>query len=273
MRRAVCTARRHTCAILSMFQRCIAADLDCGVSWRGARLTNAAHTEHDHDDDDSDADEHSAGQHGEQQDEAQRGVARNRRGERPEIGGEPIFHRLQRVDPFRRGAEPVRSPERQRLAERIAAHAEAVQRTERVGEAWRRVDDQLTQLRSAVRAAEEALADARANAPQQLVEQVLGEAADDGPTVAQAEAQLRDARARLAEARRTRALLSTEATKADIAERISRKSLDFCMLRMARQSGSSVHFRSLDLASKGPANGCCKILADRAKTRMQHQST
>src|SRR5262249_30147389 len=54
MRRAVCTARFHICANLSMSHRHLAADLDRRVSWCSTRLTDADYAVSDRDHDDSD---------------------------------------------------------------------------------------------------------------------------------------------------------------------------------------------------------------------------
>src|SRR5215467_10106387 len=53
MRRAVCTARLHTCANLSMSHRYL-ADLDRRVSWRSTRLTDADYAVSDRDHHDGD---------------------------------------------------------------------------------------------------------------------------------------------------------------------------------------------------------------------------
>jgi hypothetical protein len=128
---------------------------------------------------------------------------------------------------MRRGDGPApaacpegRSDERARLADCITAHAHAAHEAARVEEARERTYARLfDELHPAVRQAQQALEEAKANAPHALVDTVLGNGEDpyDGPTVKEAEAALRDAETNLADGRQARLMLSDHATKAAIA--------------------------------------------------------
>jgi cellobiose-specific phosphotransferase system component IIA len=129
------------------------------------------------------------------------------------------------VGRFVRGSNPTeatpppRSPERQRLAEAIQAHSDAIDRAARVNDAQQRVDDQLfNQLQPAVRAAQKAIDEAHAIAPEMLIDSVLrNESVVGGMTVAQSQAALAEAEQKVAEARLARALLAKESERAQIA--------------------------------------------------------
>jgi hypothetical protein len=137
-----------------------------------------------------------------------------------------VFPALERV-PLRRDPHPEETPTppesvaslaRAKLAACITAHAEAKAEADRVEEARSRTYDRLFDvLHPAVRLAKKALADAKQNAPQVLVDSVLGEPDPDIMTVADAEQLVRKAEDDLAAGREARQILSDEATKAAIA--------------------------------------------------------
>ncbi len=73
------------------------------------------------------------------------------------------------------GDAPIRSPERQRLAECIEAYKQSVERRDRCQQADQRLSDQIfDELQLAVRKARKALAEAQAREPARLVSSVLG---------------------------------------------------------------------------------------------------
>lgn len=117
---------------------------------------------------------------------------------------------------LKRGTQP-RSPERARLAECIAAHADAVARLERINEALGRLNDAFFgELQPMVRKAMDRLAEAKLNEPQRFVDEFLGEAQAGGaPSLADAEKALREAESAVEHARQARKLLAEEAVRAE----------------------------------------------------------
>jgi hypothetical protein len=112
---------------------------------------------------------------------------------------------------LKRGTEPPRSPERQRLALAQQAHAAAMERQARVAEAQQRHDaTYFGQIRPAVARAKEAL-----DAPRALLDNLLG---DDQPAVrsnvADAANELAEAEAGVENARQARDMLADEASRA-----------------------------------------------------------
>jgi hypothetical protein len=106
---------------------------------------------------------------------------------------------------------PPRSAERQRLADAIERHANAVAQRERVTEAQQRLDGEyFDRLQPTVAEAHEALAEARHGAPHALVEALLADEPAGSSAVAEAEAEFRQAEAKVAEARQARSMLRDE---------------------------------------------------------------
>jgi cellobiose-specific phosphotransferase system component IIA len=107
---------------------------------------------------------------------------------------------------------PPRSPGRQRLHDAIQRYVAAVAQHERINQALGKLDgDIYGVLERNVRRAREALDEAHAVAPEMLVASALGEPADPAaPTVAKAEAALKDADRALLDARQARSTLRDE---------------------------------------------------------------
>ena len=121
----------------------------------------------------------------------------------------------------------TRTPERQKLAERIAAHAKAIRQKERILDAWHRIQDQImSELGPAVRAAQEALIEARTHQSEKLVDALLDGMSSRPTAVEDAERDLAEAQKAVAEARKARALLKDEADTADFAVDRARHELE-----------------------------------------------
>ena len=105
----------------------------------------------------------------------------------------------------------------------------------RVGEAQEKVNNQLSGLRATAAAAERAVSEARAMAPEFLVDAVLrGEVIAGGASVAQCEARWRASESAVQVARDARRMLSDEAVKADIQIGEAKKDLDDAVTAVVR---------------------------------------
>jgi hypothetical protein len=168
---------------------------------------------------------------------------------------------------------PQRSPERAHLADCIAAHTAAKLEADPAEEVRRRTYDRLfNELHPAVRSAQQALEQAKEAAPRALVDAVLGDAADPnaGPTVAEAEALLREAEAKLADAREARQLLSDEATRAAIevgnAERDLRQAV---RAAVTEPPISSINSRRLIRSPRRHERGSLMEFRGRVRSRLE----
>lgn len=123
---------------------------------------------------------------------------------------------------------PARSIERQRLAAAIERHRNAVVQQQRVTEALSRLDAKYWDvLEPAVAAANEALMEAKARAPDALVSAALGEQQpDDSPSVEQAEAAFADIKRKVVEVKQARKILGEEAARAQSSVAFAQRDLD-----------------------------------------------
>jgi hypothetical protein len=112
---------------------------------------------------------------------------------------------------------PLRSPEREKLADAISSLAQATYEADRVEAARQKLDDKyFDQLQPAADAAREALVEAEEVSPQHLVDAVLaGSIAEDATALARI--KLRQAETAVEQARAARRVLENEAERAQVA--------------------------------------------------------
>jgi hypothetical protein len=114
------------------------------------------------------------------------------------------------------GDPPLRSPEREQLAEAIARHDAARERLAAIKTAQERAFDNVLNLKDAAAEATTALEQAKADEPRQLVESFIGgTTAEVASPVRAAAAAVEEANARLAAARQMREALSGEEKAAE----------------------------------------------------------
>jgi hypothetical protein len=122
---------------------------------------------------------------------------------------------------------PPRSPERQALSRAIEHHADAIFQHERVTDALSKIDEHVFDLQPAVRRAREVVDQALRLAPELLVARTLGEPPDpDQPTVADAEAALKEADRALIDARSARTMLRDELRDREYQVEQAKRALD-----------------------------------------------
>jgi hypothetical protein len=126
------------------------------------------------------------------------------------------------------GRKPARTAERQRLADAVGRHRNAVEALDRVTAALGRLErEYYDETVPAAVAAKAALEEARQAAPAALVSRYLGDGdPGDAPSVTEAERRLAEAEREIAEARTARGMLADEAQRAQAAVDLARMALD-----------------------------------------------